>query len=268
MKKLVIIVVFFVVIVLLQGCTTINTPTLTPSVTIAVSTPTPQSTSISTMISQADGMPMVYVPYGSYLMGSDDGDPDEKPMRSVFVKSFWIDQTEVTQEMYALCDDPGCEKPTCTLDGTNMPVVCVNWKNANAYCQWAGRRLPTEVEWEKAARGTDGSLYPWGNDAATCDYAVMDDGGGNGCGLGSSPWQVGSIPAGISPYGAYDMAGNVWEWVDEWEEHDMANGAGHVLKGGGYYSIPYTVRPAKREVLHLPVDKLDALGFRCAVDVQ
>ena len=209
---------------------------------------------------------MVFVPYGSFIMGSDDGDPDEKPMRSLFVASFWIDQTEVTQEMYALCDDPGCEKPTCTLDGQNMPVVCVDWKNANAYCQWAGRRLPTEPEWEKAARGTHGSLYPWGDQPATCDYAVMDDGGGNGCGLGSAPWQVGSIPAGISPYGAFDMAGNVWEWVDEWEEHDMANGAGHVLKGGGYYSIPYTVRPAKREVLHMPVDKLDALGFRCAMD--
>jgi len=216
-------------------------------------------------ISTMDGTEMVFVPSSNFLMGSDDWAIDEKPLREVYLDSFWIDRTEVTQGMYAKCTSDGCEKPTCVRGDEDYPVVCINWASAKAYCEWAGRRLPSEAEWEKAARGTDGNIYPWGNDEATCEYAVMDDGIGNGCGEGNSAWTVGSKPEGASPYGALDMAGNVWEWVEDWDPYAV-NGAGRVLKGGGYYSIPGTVRAAKREVLHLPVDKIDALGFRCASD--
>ncbi len=199
-------------------------------------------------------------------MGSNDGELDEKPERIVYLDAFWIDRTEVTQSMYAKCDTDGCKKPACGNDGDNYPVICVDWKSANAYCNWAGRRLPTEAEWEKAARGTDNRTYPWGNEPASCEFSVMDDltGSGNGCGQNFA-WEVGSKPEGVSPYGALDMAGNVAEWVADWEDKDAANGSGYVLKGGGYLSIPNTVRISKREVLHWPISNYDGLGFRCAV---
>lgn len=224
-------------------------------------------TSTPTQVSPVDGMTLVYVPAGEFTMGSNDGDFDEKPERTVYLDAFWIDKTEVTQGMYAKCTADGCEKPTCSpKKGNNYPVVCITWKSANAYCEWAGRRLPHEAEWEKAARGTDGRIYPWGNEPATCEYAVMDDlkGSGNGCGQ-KSAWEVGSKPKGVSPYGALNMAGNVAEWVADWEDKDAANGSGYVLRGGGFISIPSTVRTSKREVFHWPVDKYEGLGFRCVV---
>ena len=223
-----------------------------------------------TKVSSIDGMTLVYVPAGEFIMGSNDGDFGEKPERTIYLDAFWIDKTEVTQGMYAKCTADGCAKPTCTNGGDDHPVVCVKWKNANAYCEWAGRRLPTGAEWEKAARGTDGRKYPWGNEPATCEYAVMDDltGSGNGCGEGNSAWQIGSKPKGVSPYGALDMAGNVSEWVDSWEDHDAASNAGYVMRGGSYLSIPISVSASKREVLHPPVDKYDGLGFRCAVSPE
>jgi len=232
---------------------------------LSVSSCRSSAASTPTKVSPVDGMTLVYVPAGEFTMGSNDGDFDEKPQRTVYLDAFWIDKTEVTQGMYAKCTAEDCTKPTCKNGGDDHPVVCVKWVNANAYCQWAGRRLPTETEWEKAARGTDGRIYPWGNEPATCEYAVMDDltGSGNGCGEGNSAWKVGSKPKGVSPYGVLDMAGNVAEWVSDWESLDAANGAGYVLRGGSYLSIPSTVRSSKREVLHAPVDKYDGLGFRC-----
>ena len=219
-----------------------------------------------TRVSPTDKMTMILIPAGDFTMGSNDGDINEKPERTVYLEDFWIDKTEVTQGMYAKCTVAGCAKPTCSHGDKNHPVVCVEWESANAYCEWAGRRLPTEAEWEKAARGTDGRIYPWGNQPATCEYAVMDDltGSGNGCGEGNSAWEVGSKPKGVSPYGVLDMAGNVAEWVDSWEEHDAAGGAGYVLRGGSYLSIPSSLISSKREILHPPVKKYDGLGFRCA----
>lgn len=232
----------------LSGSAVTQTPTSAPEISI----------------STADGMELLYVPAGEFTMGSNDFDIDEKPMRTMYLDAFWIDKTEVTQSMYAKCTAPDCKKPDCAYVGDNYPVVCVRWKDANAYCKWAGRRLPTEFEWEKAARGTDNRVYPWGDEPATCKYAVMDDltGTGNGCGKNFA-WEVGSKPLGVSPYGAQDMAGNVAEWVSTWDPYAV-NGAGYVLRGGGFLSIPSTVRVSKREVLHLPIDNYKGLGFRCA----
>jgi serine/threonine-protein kinase len=263
----IVIFLFFALSVFGSGCesTQVIEATVTPTLTML---PTYTSDpAIDTFVSFVDGMVLVFVPAGEFIMGSNAYDIDEQPERTEYVDTFWIDKTEVTQAMYAKCTAPGCKKSACVYAGDNYPVVCVTWKDANAYCEWAGRRLPTEAEWEKAARGTDGRIYPWGNEPATCDYAVMDDllGRGNGCGGGNSAWEVGSKPEGISPYGALDMAGNVAEWVADWDPYAF-NGAGYVLRGGGYLSIPDTVRAAKREVLHLPVDNYDGLGFRCAVN--
>jgi eukaryotic-like serine/threonine-protein kinase len=268
----------FIVAIIISGCgsgrivgqfdspTETNPPTVTsvaPTASPARSMPPTKAAFGDTWVSEADGMTMVYVPAGEFWMGNNSGDVDEKPYRNLSVPGFWIDQTEVTQGMYAQCTAGGCQPPTCANGGPDYPVVCVDWSNARDYCLWAGRRLPSETEWEKAARGTDGRIYPWGNEPATCEYAVMDDGAGNGCGKGNSAWAVGSKPKGISPYGALDMAGNVAEWVADWDPFAV-NGAGRVLRGGGYFSIAGTVRAAKREVLHLPVDRFDGLGFRCA----
>jgi eukaryotic-like serine/threonine-protein kinase len=196
-------------------------PTLAPTLSIT-STPTFAPTPIptlgigSTQVSPADGMILLYVPEGEFLMGSADSDPDatpqEKPQHTVYLDAFWIDRTEVTHAMYARCVAGGKCKPGWCPTGSafdQRPAVCVDWFNATAYCEWAGRRLPTEAEWEKAARGTDGRLYPWGNERATCEVAVMNDGSGNGCGGGSVSTRVGSKPKGASPYGALDMAGNI-----------------------------------------------------------
>jgi eukaryotic-like serine/threonine-protein kinase len=237
----------------LLGSTVSQTPTILPTSTPDIPT------------SPADGMRLVYVPAGEFTMGSMDGDIDEKPVRTIYLDAFWIDKTEVTQSMYAKCTSDGCKEPACGYQGDNYPVVCVDWKSANAYCEWAGRRLPTEFEWEKAARGTDNRIYPWGDEPASCEYAVMDDlmGSGNGCGQNFA-WEVGSKPDGISPNGALDMGGNVAEWVADWDPYAV-NGAGYVLRGGGYLSIPSAVRVSKREVLHWPVNNYKGLGFRCAV---
>jgi len=138
------------------------------------------------------------------------------------VPTFQIDKYEVTVALYRRCVDAGsCGPPIggyqCTWDENGKedhPVDCMWWNSAGNFCAWAGKRLCSESEWEKAARGTDGRKYPWGNETATCEYAVMNDGSGQGCGT-EGTMAVGSKPAGASPYGALDMAGNAMEWVED-----------------------------------------------------
>ena len=214
--------------------TATETPTPTPSLT-----PTPTIAPGATQISSVDGMVQVYIPAGEFLMGSTEADPgadyDELPLHSVYLESYWMDQTVITNEMYAefLNDmgnqtaigatwlDAGGEGVLLYQQGGvwypfrgfgNYPAVEVTWYGAQAYCEWAGRRLSTEAEWEKAARGTDARLYPWGNEI-DCDHAQYAN-----CGGGLLP--ADSKPAGASPYGVLGLAGNVWEWVADWYADD------------------------------------------------
>jgi formylglycine-generating enzyme required for sulfatase activity len=167
-------------------------------------------------------MVQVFVEAGEFLMGSHETDSraadDEKPQHVVNLDAFWIDMTEVTNAQYRRCVEAGvCTSPGCwgdaDLSGDDQPVVCVTWYDAEVYAAWVGGRLPTEAEWEKAARGTDGRLYPWGNESPDCTKAFY-----SGCGVRTT--DVGSHLEGASPYGALDMAGSVREWVADWYDHE------------------------------------------------
>lgn len=183
---------------------------------------------------------MVEVPGGAFWQGCDSSvetecDHRAEPFHQVIVSTYWIDRFETTTSLYQDCIMAGfCTVPSvvwagCTWDqvGNNtQPVNCTTWYQAREYCEWAGKRLCTESEWEKAARGTDGRKYPWGNETVTCDYAVIKENNFSsnwGCGTGQL-WPVGSKPAGISPYGVLDMVGNVGEWVED-DFHEDYDGA-------------------------------------------
>ena len=244
----------------------------------ATETPTPAIG--STMVSKKDGMILVFVPAGEFTMGSDSGEQDEMPAHTVSLDAFWIDQTEVTNAMYAKCvaDGAACVPPSAERSDKrdnyygisefdNYPVVYVNWDQAKVYCLWAERRLPTEAEWEKAARGTDGRIYPWGNESPNANFlnykAVVGD-----------VTEGGKYPSGASIYGAYDMAGNVLEWVNDWygetyyKDSPASNPLGpdidvfRVYRGGSWNSDSNSVRSAYRYGSG-PSGTSDELGFRC-----
>lgn len=233
---------------------------------------------------------MVLVSAGPFLMGSYEGREDERPMREVFLDSFYIDKYEVTNAEYikflkAIGGHVGrCEGYDCVetiyenadshilIEGGEYvveegyeehPVIKVSWYGAKAYCEHYGKRLPTEAEWEKAARGTDGRKYPWGNEfhpgRLNSDYRVGD----------TTP--VGSYPDGVSPYGAYDMAGNVWEWVEDWYNaypgsdyfSDFFGMKYKVVRGGSWNHPKEDARCACRDIAH-PERHILVVGFRCA----
>ena len=241
------------------------------------------------------------VPAGYFTMGSAEGRADEQPVHQVYLDEFYIDRFEVSNDQYAAFlndigrneDEEGhllfdifdadaqihYDERYAPLLGTEQrPVAEVSWYGARAYCTWAGMELPTEAIWEKAARGTDGRIYPWGNsiDRSRANY------GKEGCCRGddsdgffdSAP--VGSYQRGVSPYGAYDMGGNVWEWVMDWygEEYYAQSterdpqgpdaGISRVLRGGSMSSDPYRLRTTDRGGLP-PSATYIIVGFRCAV---
>lgn len=215
--------------------------------------------------------PMLSVPAGTFLMGSDQGEPDERPAREVRVSSFHIDRFEVTQAEYGRCVEAGaCRLPVRypEAEGPSLPAVGVSWHDAARYCAWAGKRLPAEAEWERAARGLDGRTYPWGA-GLDCSRANFGSFLGDGpCGQ-SNPGRVlpvGSRPSGASPVGAHDMAGNVWEWVAD--AYAPRVGARpdpglRVVRGGSCCS--YFAMPTTTNRLAFPPDYVDRdIGFRCA----
>ena len=245
-----------------------------------------------------DGMRLVFVPAGEFTMGSasDAAGVFETPSHTVVLDGFWIDQTEVTNGQYAACVKAGaCQPPFATASATRsdyygnaefdrFPVILVDWNSAAAYCKWAGRRLPTEAEWEKAARGSDGRTYPWGNEWDVQTSVRVNFSDRNNPGGGSDPSAddgyadtapVGNYVNGASPYGAVDMAGNVWEWVNDvygakyYGISPAANpagpdsGPGRVIRGGSLAADMNAVRTAKRVWLPATASG-DDIGFRCA----
>lgn len=255
------------------------TPTRRPTATLNASI-------ISAQVSPVDGMQQVLVPAGGFTMGSEMW-KDAQPVHYVYLDAFWMDRTEVTNSMYALCVEAGmCTPPQDKRSATNavyygnsiydaFPVVYVDWNQANAYCTWAGRRLPSEAEWEKAARGTDERTYPWG-EYIDCNWANFKAEDGF-CVGENAP--VGSYPGGVSPYGVLDMAGNVWEWVADvygskyYEVSPGVNPPGpgsgdmRVRRGGCWGDKWDLVRTYIRDAAP-PESTFYDMGFRCAVNAD
>ncbi len=233
--------------------------------------PLPCTYASESVVIGADGAKMALVPEGDFIAGLGKGEPlnEMNPLRKVYLKSFYIDVYEVTNALYQKCVNAGaCTDPSWNTDYPsafhedgkkwytakemeNYPVVGLTWRQSVEYCRWAGKRLPSSAEWEKAARGVDGRTYPWG-DKWDGSKANWDDGGKVDGFKRIAP--VGSFPEGKSPYGVMDMAGNVREWVDNL-----------VLKGGSWYSRPLSLRAGDPGHDFL-VERDDDMGFRCAMD--
>jgi formylglycine-generating enzyme required for sulfatase activity len=261
--------------------------------------PTPSNPGIGSTWDWSDGSVMVYVPAGTFWMGSTyqdlerfdpNWDPgkiggsegwftNELPQHEVYLDAFWVDRTEVTNAQYKRCVDSGTCGPPAKSSSyqhpsyygnpelANYPVIHVDWVQAITYCTWAGKRLPTEAEWEKGARGTDKRSYPWGA-MVSCTRANYLD-------CNNPITEVGQYPDGATPYGALDMAGNVREWIADWYHSDYysvspasnpggpATGESRGVRGGSYVNAETLIRTAYRDS-GAPSNEDGALGFRCA----
>ena len=224
-----------------------------------------------------DGAPAVLVPAGEFTMGDDEN----SPKRKLFVDAFYMDRFETTTARYAkFLESTGSENTPDFWDDRKgkdvdqMPVVGVSWNEANAYCRWAGKRLPTETEWEKSARGTDERTFPWGEETPTIDRANYENSSPETYETALSP--VGTHAAGQSPYGVDDLAGNASEWVADWYSESFtsddvynprgpAQGEKRVIRGSGRYDPSARLAAAKRWFAS-PDHRSDDIGFRCASD--
>jgi formylglycine-generating enzyme required for sulfatase activity len=256
---------------------------------------------------------MRFIPEGKFIMGmNSDKDltecqrirsncetisfEDEGPAHEVYLDAFYIDKYEVTNALYAACVKAGaCRFPKASNSYThpsyygnpqfdNYPVIYVDWYKAKAYCEWRGAQLPTEAQWEKAARGDDGRIFPWGNDFndsfvnfcdKNCTYGQADPNSDDGS-TENAP--VDAYAEGISPYGVYNMSGNVWEWLADWysetyyQDSPASNPVGpelgerRVLRGGSWFNDNYGVRITVRGK-NPPVNTLNRFGIRCAKSV-
>jgi formylglycine-generating enzyme required for sulfatase activity len=209
---------------------------------------------------QKDRVP---VPAGEFQRGSGHGDVDERPLRLRTLSKFFIDRTEVTREMYAKCVAARrCPQLSINLqEDPGLPVTQVTWSEARAFCAFAGGRLPTEDEWEKAARGGDGREFPWGDDA-DCGRANWGNYENEGPCAGKNagkPVVVGNYPEGKSPFGVLDMAGNVWEWVADAYDREPSR---RIVRGGSCCSYFVAPRVANRNAWD-PKHRDSDLGFRC-----
>lgn len=237
---------------------------------------------------ELDPVPMVTVPAGEFLMGNPEGKgrADEWPQRSIYLDAFAIDQVEVTNERYMAFvtitghrnpPNPYGTGPLVSVKGIEqLPVVQTTWYDAKAYCAWAKKRLPTEAEWEKAARGTDGRLFPWGNEPPTVTRANFD-----------REWEdektlypVGTLPEGDSPYGVKDMAGNAREWVSDWYDADYykhapernpqgpdKKGVVRSIRGGSWHSPLADITTSARGRGGFAL-QTHGTGFRCARSLE
>jgi len=307
-------------LLLLNACSSSESKYKT-NVSLEIPTPPPCTIVGQIWISPRDGMELLCVPKGEFTMG-DDAEDREKPVHKVLLNAFWMDKTEVTNEMfskfvesrdyktwsqtkrnnrsYVFSEDPNIiwidmqganwkipEGANSSIKGReNYPVVHIHKDDAITYCNWAGRRLPTEAEWEKAARGSDGRKFPWGNEKVQSDFANIADKN-----LPMVKWAdislddgyrytapVGSFPKGSSPYGVMDMAGNVWEIVNDWANWEYYANSPYenplgpaksaekqlpVIRGGSWYSNAWEIRATHRTMPD-PNKSSVVVGFRCA----
>lgn len=275
----------------------VSTPTATEEVVVSTVIPTDEFPNIH--VSSVDDMPQAYIPAGTFHMGGYDvrAAPDEFPAHDVTINAFWMDQLEVTNAMYQLCvsagactypQNPASQRRTDyynNIEFKDYPVVYVTWAQAKFYCEWADRRLPTEAEWERAARGDDMRTFPWGEDKpderfANFNFIVKDTS------------RVGSYPLGASPFGVLDMAGNVAEWTNDFYKSNFystleslnpmgpvtSSSLFRVVRGGSLGDAEINIRVPKRSsVLGSDLRALDdtkeylgdfspRIGFRCAAD--
>ena len=238
------------------------------------------STSSFPETTDAESVSMAFVPAGEFTMGSEKGDPDETPVHQVYLAAYSIDKYEVSNAFYRqcvnaeVCSAPG-ELGSLTRSNyygnsqyDNYPVINVNWNMARTYCEWRGAKLPTEAQWEKAARGSNDIIYPWGNDAPNSTLLNYNENIGDTI-------NVGFYAGGASPYGLYDMAGNVSEWVADWydpnyyQKSPSSNPLGpdtgefRVLRGGSWFSLGSHIRTSDRDEFN-PSFISNYVGFRCS----
>ena len=289
---------------------TIEEPTQIPQTPEPTEIP-PTPTQANFRVSEIDQMEMIYIPAGEFIMGTEDIEAQrlfsgngvaypEVPLHTVNIDGFWIDKFEVSTSQYSKCVNagkckPAIEKSNLVAQGldyytkeeyANYPIINVDWFQARAYCAWVGRRLPTEAEWEKAARGTDGRKYPWGDEKVNSEFANFCDKDCTAANANQSfndgypeTAPVGSFPKGASPYGVMDMAGNVWDWTStipkpypydstdgreaEQDVADESKWPQRVLRGGPWSNGIWWVRSSVRYRIVGNYFN-NNIGFRCA----